>query len=38
VTTRKAIPAAERVIVALDVPDLGELTAFLDRLEGQARF
>lgn len=30
--------AAERVMVALDVPDLAGLTTFLDRLEGQARF
>lgn len=35
---RKAIPAAERVIVALDVPDMAGLTSFLDRLEGQPRF
>jgi len=33
-----ALPAAERVIVALDVPDLAGLAAFLDRLEGQPRF
>jgi orotidine-5'-phosphate decarboxylase len=32
------IAAAERVIVALDVPDLEGLAAFLDRLDGQARF
>jgi orotidine-5'-phosphate decarboxylase len=38
VSARPAIPAAERVIVALDVPDLRGLEAFLDRLEGQARF
>jgi len=38
VSTRKSIAAAERVIVALDVPDLAGLTAFLDRLEGQPRF
>ena len=37
-STRKSIAAAERVIVALDVPDLAGLTAFLDRLEGQPRF
>ena len=35
---RRSIPAAERVIVALDVPDMAGLTAFLDRLEGQPRF
>ena len=35
---RKAIPAAERVIVALDVPDMARLSTFLDRLEGQPRF
>ena len=35
---RKVIPARERVIVALDVPDLAGLGGFLDRLEGQARF
>jgi orotidine-5'-phosphate decarboxylase len=38
VSERKAIPAAERVIVALDVPDMAGLTSFLDRLEGQPRF
>jgi len=32
------VRAAERVIVALDVPDLAGLSAFLDRLEGQPRF
>ncbi|MBN2573572.1 MAG: orotidine-5'-phosphate decarboxylase [Deltaproteobacteria bacterium] len=32
------MPAAERVIVALDVRDLAGLEAFFDRLEGQARF
>jgi orotidine-5'-phosphate decarboxylase len=37
-TSRPSIPAAERVIVALDVPDLAGLAAFLDRLEGQPRF
>ncbi len=37
-TGRQAIPAVERVIVALDVPDLAGLTDFLDRLDGQARF
>jgi orotidine-5'-phosphate decarboxylase len=35
---RKAIAVDERVIVALDVPDMAGLTAFLDRLEGQPRF
>ena len=35
---RRAIAAAERVIVALDVPDMAGLTALLDRLEGQPRF
>ncbi|HEX7501376.1 MAG TPA: orotidine-5'-phosphate decarboxylase, partial [Polyangia bacterium] len=35
---RKTIPAAERVIVALDVPDMASLTSFLDRLEGRPRF
>jgi len=38
VSGRKVMPAAERVIVALDVPDLAGLAAFLDRLEGQPRF
>jgi orotidine-5'-phosphate decarboxylase len=38
VSERKAIPAAERVIVALDVPDMAGLSTFLDRLEGQPRF
>jgi orotidine-5'-phosphate decarboxylase len=37
-TSRPSIPTAERVIVALDVPDLAGLAAFLDRLEGQPRF
>jgi orotidine-5'-phosphate decarboxylase len=32
------IAAVERVIVALDVPDMAGLTSFLDRLEGQPRF
>jgi len=32
------IVAAERVIVALDVPDMAGLTSLLDRLEGQPRF
>jgi len=38
VSQRKSIPAAERVIVALDVPDHAGLKAFLDHLEGQPRF
>jgi orotidine-5'-phosphate decarboxylase len=38
VSGRKPVPAAERVIVALDVPDMAGLTMFLDRLEGQPRF
>jgi len=38
VSGRKVIPARERVIVALDVPDLAGLGGFLDRLEGQPRF
>ena len=37
-STRKTIAAAERVIVALDVPDMVGLNSFLDRLEGQPRF
>jgi orotidine-5'-phosphate decarboxylase len=32
------IPARDRVIVALDVPDLPGLTALLDRLEGRPAF
>lgn len=32
------IAVAERVIVALDVPDMAGLTSFLDRLDGQPRF
>jgi orotidine-5'-phosphate decarboxylase len=32
------IPARERVIVALDVPDLGGLKALLDRLDGRPAF
>lgn len=36
--SRSAIPAAERVIVALDVPDLAGLARFMDRLEGRPRF
>ena len=35
---RKTIASAERIIVALDVPDLAGLTSFLDRLEGAPRF
>ncbi len=35
---RAPIPAAERVIVALDVPNLAGLSAYLDRLDGQPRF
>jgi prolyl-tRNA synthetase len=31
------IPARERVIVALDVPDLASLSALLDRLDGTSR-
>jgi orotidine-5'-phosphate decarboxylase len=38
VSGRLTIAAAERVIVALDVPDLAGLSSLLDRLEGQARF
>jgi orotidine-5'-phosphate decarboxylase len=38
VNDRRAIPAAERVIIALDVPDMAGLTGFLDRLEGRPRF
>jgi orotidine-5'-phosphate decarboxylase len=34
----RKIPAAERVIVALDVPDMAGLISFLDRLEGRPRF
>jgi orotidine-5'-phosphate decarboxylase len=37
-TARPSIPAVERVIVALDVPDMAGLAAFLDRLEGRPRF
>jgi orotidine-5'-phosphate decarboxylase len=37
-SSRRAIAANERVIVALDVPDMAGLVAFLDRLEGQPRF
>jgi len=32
------VPARERVIVALDVPDLGTMQAYLDRLGGAPRF
>ncbi|HET6283327.1 MAG TPA: orotidine-5'-phosphate decarboxylase [Polyangia bacterium] len=32
------IPARDRVIVALDVPDLSQLEAFLDRLDGRPTF
>jgi orotidine-5'-phosphate decarboxylase len=37
-TDRHSIPAVERVIVALDVPDMAGLTGFLDRLQGRPRF
>jgi orotidine-5'-phosphate decarboxylase len=37
-TARQGIPAVERVIIALDVPDMSGLNAFLDRLEGRPRF
>jgi orotidine-5'-phosphate decarboxylase len=33
-----ALPGRDRVIVALDVPDLAALEEFLDRLEGQPTF
>jgi orotidine-5'-phosphate decarboxylase len=33
-----ALPGRDRVIVALDVPDLAALQEFLDRLEGQPAF
>jgi orotidine-5'-phosphate decarboxylase len=36
--SRLEVPAAERVIVALDVPDLAGLSSFMDRLEGLPRF
>jgi orotidine-5'-phosphate decarboxylase len=36
--SRAQIPARERVIVALDVPDLKSAGEFLDRLEGQPAF
>jgi orotidine-5'-phosphate decarboxylase len=35
--TRGSIPAVERVIVALDVPNMAGLDAFLARLQGQPR-
>jgi orotidine-5'-phosphate decarboxylase len=38
VSERVSASAAERVIVAMDVPDLQGLSTFLDRLQGQARF
>lgn len=37
-TGRPALSPAERLIVALDVPDLAGLERFLDRLEGLPRF
>lgn len=37
-TPAHRIPARERVIVALDVPDLARLRELLDRLEGQPAF
>lgn len=37
-TAPHKIPARERVIVALDVPDLPGLSAFLDKLGGQPAF
>jgi orotidine-5'-phosphate decarboxylase len=37
-TARDAIPAVERVIIALDVPDMAGLITFLDRLDGRPRF
>lgn len=36
--SRTGIPADERVIVALDVPDMAGLQTFLDRLQGRPRF
>ncbi len=36
--SRPPVPAVERVMVALDVPDLGALEGFLDRLQGRPRF
>jgi orotidine-5'-phosphate decarboxylase len=38
VSERTARSARERVIVALDVPDVSALESLLDRLEGQPRF
>jgi orotidine-5'-phosphate decarboxylase len=38
VTAGRELPARERVIVALDVPDLGSLERYLERLEGQPAF
>jgi orotidine-5'-phosphate decarboxylase len=38
VIDRQSIPPAERVIVALDVPDMQGLVSFLDRLDGAPRF
>ena len=37
-TIAHKIPARERVIVAVDVPDLAKLGEYLDRLEGQPAF
>ena len=37
-TIAHTIPARERVIVALDVPDLAALRALLDRLDGRPAF
>lgn len=37
-TDRESVSAKERVIVALDVPDMAGLSAFLDRLDDQPRF
>ena len=36
--TPNQIPARERVIVALDVPDRNALTTLLDRLDGRPAF
>jgi orotidine-5'-phosphate decarboxylase len=36
--TPHVIPARERVIVALDVPDLARLSELLDRLDGRPAF
>jgi orotidine-5'-phosphate decarboxylase len=38
VSAGRSLSARERVIVALDVPDLAALNGFLDRLEGQPAF